>query len=63
MELLTKLRILDKSNELIKSIARGSEPTVRCSPKSSKDSSKKLLCSWAKVPKMIQDLECFLSVG
>ncbi len=35
MELLTKLRILDKSNELIKSIARGSEPTVRCSPKSS----------------------------
>ena len=32
METLMKLRILDKSN---KSIARGTEPTVRCSPISS----------------------------
>ena len=46
MEILIKLRILEKSHELIKSIARlmlrplGSniefgEPTVRCNPKSS----------------------------
>ena len=35
METLMKLRILDKSNESIISIARGSEPTVRCSPISS----------------------------
>ena len=31
-ESLMKLRILDKSNESIISIARGSEPTVRCNP-------------------------------
>ncbi len=32
MEQFMKSKILDKSNELIKSIARGSEPTVRCNP-------------------------------
>ena len=33
MEKLMKVIILDKSNELIESIARGSEPTVRCNPR------------------------------
>ena len=32
MKFEDKLRILENANELINSIARGSEPTARCKP-------------------------------
>ena len=32
MKYEAKLRILENANELINSIARGSEPTARCKP-------------------------------